>query len=196
MRRQTQTLFHGSENLWAAAMKDIAANVSHTHMVVSEEALNGVSKLCLNQLRNFWGQDYAKAIVIDGPSRQMLRVRIERRASIDHTRTGILDACGSLGVRCLLSSQDHGCGTVTKKTAGDDMSQGVVVLLPREGAEFDGEQKRILLGVCTHVINGARNSGSSADAAETEDRSAFDVSGKSHPIDQTSVDAWTRDTGV
>src|SRR5260370_23564051 len=77
MGRQTKTIFHGSENLRAAAMKDKAANVSNTQVVVSEEALDRVAKLCFNELRNFRGQDNAKAFVSDGPSRQMVRVALK-----------------------------------------------------------------------------------------------------------------------
>ena len=196
MGRQTKTIFHGSENLGAAAMKDIAADVSHTHVVVSEEALDGVAKLCFNELRNFRGEDDAKAFVIDGPSRQMLGVGKKRGTSINDARTRILNAGGPLAVRCLLSSQDHGCGAVTEESAGDDMSHGVVILLPGEGAEFDREQERILFGVCTHIINGARNSGGAANAAETEDRGALNVPGEAHAVDEAGVDAWTGDTGV
>ena len=78
MGRQIETILHGSENLGAAAMKDIAANVSHTHVVVSEEALDGVTKLCFDELRNLRGEDDAEAFVSDGPSRQVLGVGIER----------------------------------------------------------------------------------------------------------------------
>ena len=175
MGRQTKTFFHGSENLGAAAMKDKAANISYAQVVVSEELLDGVPKLRFNEFRNFRGKDNAEALVIDGPSCQVLRVGIKRGTSINHARTRILNAGGPLGVRCLLSSQDDGCGAVTEESAGDDVSHGIVVLLPCEGAEFDRKQERILLGVRTHIINGARNSGGSANAAETEDRGAFNV---------------------
>ena len=165
MGRQTKTILHGPENLGAAAMKDIAANVSHTHVVVSEEALDGVTKLCFDELRNLRGEDDAEAFVSDGPSRQVLGVGIERGPSIDDAGAGILNAGGPSGVRRVLSSQDYGGGAVTEESAGDDMSQGVVILLPGEGAEFDREQERILFGVGTHIIDGARNSGGSANAA-------------------------------
>jgi hypothetical protein len=153
--RQTKTIFHGSKDFGAAAMKDIAADVSHTHVIVSEEALDSVAKLCLNELRNFRGEDDTKTLVIDGPSCQMLRIGIKRGTSINDTRTGILNAGWPSPVWRRLSSQDHGCSAVTEESAGDDMSQGVVLVLPRERAEFDREQERILFGVGTHIIDRA-----------------------------------------
>src|ERR1700754_4846910 len=107
MGRKTETIFHGFENLGAAAVKDKAANVSHTQIVVSEEALDGVTKLCFNQLRNFRREDNAKAFVVDDPSRQMLRVGIKRGTSINDARTGIANAGRPLGVRRILSSQNY-----------------------------------------------------------------------------------------
>src|SRR5207302_1716975 len=196
MGRQTKTLFHGSENLGAAAVKDIAAYVSHTQVIVREEVFNSVTKLCFNEFRNFRGEDNAKAFVSDGPSRQVLRVGIKCGTGSNDARTRILNASRPSGVRCLLSSQNNGCRAITKKSAGDDMSQGVVVLLPSKGAEFDREQERILFGVCAHIIDGARNSSGSANAAEAEYRGAFNVPREAHFIDKTGVDAWTGDAGV
>src|ERR1700739_989313 len=101
-------------------MKNKAANVVHTQAVVSEEVLDGVTKLCLNQLRHFRGEDNAKAFVIDVPSGQMLRVGIHRGARRNDARARILNAGGPSAVRCLLSSQDHGCGAVAEASAGDE----------------------------------------------------------------------------
>ncbi len=71
----------------------------------------------------------------------------------------------------------------------------MVVVLPGEGAELDGEQEGVLVGEGADVVGGTGDAGGSGDAAEAEDGRALDVDGEGHPVDEAGIDGGAGDTG-
>jgi hypothetical protein len=96
----------------------------------------------------------------------------------------------------LFACEDDGSGTVTEESAGDDVSHGVVVLLPGEGTELDREEESVLGGVGADVIDGACYAGDSCNTAEAEDGSPLDVAGEAHAVDEPGVDAGAGNASV
>ena len=90
--------------------------------------------------------------------------------------------------------EDGGC-SVGEEAGGDEVGDRLVVVLPGEGAELDGEEQSYLFGEGADVVGGAGDAGGSGDAAETEDGRALDVSGKGQAVDEAGVDGGAGDAG-
>ncbi len=93
------------------------------------------------------------------------------------------------------SSDDDGSGAVGEEAGGDEIGDGLVIVLPGEGTEFDGEQKGDVFGEGANVVRSARDSGGSGDAAEAEDGSALDVYRERKAVDEAGVDGGAGDSG-
>ena len=156
--------------------------LSHAEIVVGEEIFDGVREArVLTSSGTSAERTMLKPLWSDLPPHQVLGIGIEGGAGIDDTRTGLFDACGLCWpMRCLFPGENDGGGAVSEESAGDQVGHGVVVLLPGERAEFDGEQESVLVGEGAHVVDGAGDSCGSGDAAEAEDWGALDVLRKAH----------------
>ena len=93
------------------------------------------------------------------------------------------------------AGDDDGGGAVAEEAAGDEVGDGLVVVLPGERAELDGEQERELVGEGADVVGGACDACGSGDAAEAEDGCALDGGRERHPIDEAGVDGGAGDAG-
>ena len=107
----------------------------------------------------------------------------------------MLDAGLALADGCVGAGDDDGGGAVAEEAAGDEVGDGLVVVLPGEGAELDGEQERELIGEGADVVGGAGDAGGSGDAAEAEDGRALDGGGEGHAVDEAGVDGGAGDAG-
>jgi hypothetical protein len=120
-------------------VEDEAANLPHTQVVISQETLDRITKLLADKFRNLSGKDNVEAAVIDVPSHQMFRIRVERRAGIKDARTRIFNARGSFGVWRFLSRQNDCGGSISKESAGDKIGHRVVVFLPGKRTKLNRE---------------------------------------------------------
>ncbi len=100
--------------------------------------------------------------------------------------------CGELAFRA--GDDDGGC-SVGEEAAGDEVGDGLVVVLPGEGAEFDREEQGDLFGEGADVVGGAGDAGGSGDAAQAEDGRALDVDGEWQAVDEAGVDGGAGDAG-
>ena len=121
---------------------------------------------------------------------------VHDRAGGEYTRTGSFETCFALAVRCVFAGDNDCACSITEESAGDDVGHGMVVLLPVERAEFDGEQESVLVRIGADVVDGAGDSGNSGGAAEAEDGRALDVAREAHAIDEACVDAGAGDAGM
>ena len=96
---------------------------------------------------------------------------------------------------CFVACNQDGGGAIAEEADGDEVGDGLVVTLPGEGAELNGEQDGDLIGVRADVVGGAGEAGGSGDAAEAEDGSAADVGREGHAIDEARIDRGTGDAG-
>ena len=99
------------------------------------------------------------------------------------------------GERGFAAGDDDCGGAVAEEAAGDEVGDGLVVVLPGEGAELDGEKERVLVGEGADVVGGAGDAGGSGDAAEAEDGGALDAGGEGHEVDEAGVDGGAGDAG-
>ena len=106
--RKAQGALHGFENLRSATVEDVAADVAHAEIVVGEEVFNGAPQLRVDEFRNVRGQDDVEPALIDVPPHQVFGVGIERGASGDDARAGLVDASGLSGDRRLFPGEDDG----------------------------------------------------------------------------------------
>ncbi len=102
---------------------------------------------------------------------------------------------GGVGELALGAGDDYGGGAVGEEAGGDEVGDGLVVVLPGEGAELDGEQQSDLVGEGADVVGGAGDAGGSGDAAQAEDGGALDVDGEGHAVDEAGVDGGAGDAG-
>src|SRR5260370_177271 len=71
---------------------------------------------------------------------------------------------------------------ISEEAAGDEVGDGLVVVLPGKGAEFDREEEGVLVGEGADIVGGAGNAGGSSDAAEAEGGGALDAGGEGHQV--------------
>ena len=109
--------------------------------------------------------------------------------------TRLLGPGGRVGDDSFVAGEDDGGAPVAEEPAGDEIRDGLVVILPGERAELDREEQDDLLGMAGQIVAGARDAGGSGDAAKAEDGGALDVRGERHLVDQAGVDGGGRDAG-
>src|SRR5215471_3110282 len=89
---------------------------------------------------------------------------------------------------------EYDCGrAVSEESRGDDVGHGEIILLPREGAELNGEKDGVLVGEGPEIVHGARDASGTGNAAETEDGCALDVLGEAHQVNEAGIDAGASD---
>src|SRR5260370_6496957 len=84
---------------------------------------------------------------------------------------------------------------VSGEAAGDEVGDGLVVVLPGKGAEFDREEEGVLVGEGADIVGGAGNAGGSSDAAEAGDGGALDAGGEGHQVNEAGVGGWGGGSG-
>ena len=183
--------FHGFEDLGASAMEDVAGDVGLGEVVVGEEGLDVVEEVFVDDFGDVGGEDDFEAEVADGPAHDVFGVAVEGGAGGEDFGAGM----GGLGEFGFGTGDEDGCGSVGEEASGDEVGDGLVVVLPGEGAEFDGEEEGYLFGEGLDVVGGACDSGGSGDAAEAEDGGALDVDGEGHAVDEAGVDGGAGDSG-
>jgi hypothetical protein len=107
----------------------------------------------VHNLGNVGGEDDLEAKVSDLPAHDVFGVSIKCRARVEHlwtcAGTALFGKCG------FAAGDDDCCGAVAEEAAGDQIGDGLVVVLPGEGAELDGEKERVLVGEGADVVGGA-----------------------------------------
>ena len=148
----------------------------------------------VDDLGDVGGEDDFEADVADVPAHDVFGVSIECRARVKDAGAGAVVQAW-FAERCFAAGDDDGGGAVAEEAAGDEIGDGLVVVLPGEGAELDGEKKRVLVGEGADVVGGAGDAGGSGDAAEAEDGCALDAGGEGHAVDEAGVDGGAGDAG-
>src|ERR1700688_2976434 len=149
--------------------------------------------MLVDDLRNVGGEDDFEAHVSDVPAHDVLGMSIKSRARVEDLWTGA--GTGFFAEGGFTAGDDDCCGAVAEETAGDEVGDGLVVVLPGEGTEFDGEEQRVLVGEGADVVGGAGDAGGSGDATEAEDGGALDGGGEGHQVDEAGVDRRAGDAG-
>jgi hypothetical protein len=84
---------------------------------------------------------------------------------------------------------------ISEEAAGDEVGDGLVVVLPGKGGEFDREEEGVLVGEGADIVGGAGNAGRTSDAAEAQDGGALDAGGEGHQVNEAGVDRGAGDAG-
>src|ERR1700745_3937636 len=100
--------------------------------------------MLVDDLRDVGGEDDFEAHVSDIPAHDVFCVPIECRARVEDLWTGAGTAF--FGERGVAAGDDDCGGAVSEESAGDQICDGLVVVLPGERTELDGEKKRVLIG--------------------------------------------------
>ena len=148
----------------------------------------------MDDLGDVGGEDDLEAEIADVPAHDVLGVAVEGGAGGEDLWADFW-AAGSFCESGFGAGDDDGGGSVTEEAAGDEVGDGLVVVLPGEGAELDGEEQGVLVGKGADVVGGAGDACCSGDAAEAEDGRALDVGGEGHAVDEASVDGGAGDAG-
>ena len=193
--REVERVLHGFENLGAAGVKDVAGDVVDGEAVVGEEGLDVAAEVFVDDLGDVGREVDLEAHVADVPAHDVLGVAIEGGAGVEDPGAGDAGGAGALGEGGFGACDDDGGGAVAEEAAGDEVGDGLVVVLPGEGAEFDGEEQSVLVGEGADVVRGAGDAGGSGDAAKAEDGSALHAGGEGHEVDEAGVDGRAGDAG-
>jgi hypothetical protein len=126
----------------------------------------------------------------DVPTHHALSVAVEGGAGGEDAGTALFAAERGVG-----TGDEHSGGAVSEKSAGDEVRDGLVVILPGERAELDREKQSVLVGKGADVVGGAGDSCSSGDTAQAEDGRALDVDREGQPVDQARVYGGAGDSG-
>ena len=176
-------------------MEDVAADAVHGQAVVAEEGFNVATEVLVDDLGDLRGEDDLEAGVGNVPAHDALGVAIEGRTRGDDAGGWLLDAGGALAEWGVGTGDDDRGRAVAEETAGDKVGDGLVVVLPGEGAELNGEKEGVLIGEGADVIGGTGDARGSGDTAKAEDGGALDVYGERHPVDEAGVDGGAGDAG-
>src|SRR5882757_6813472 len=149
--------------------------------------------MLVDDLRDVGGEDDFEAHVSDVPTHDVLGMSVKSRTRVKNLRTGA--GAGFFAEGCFAAGDDDCGGAVAEEAAGYEVGDGLIVVLPGEGTEFDGEKKRVLVGEGANVVGGTRDAGCSGDATEAEDGSAFDRGRERHEVDEAGIDGGTGDAG-
>src|SRR3984893_3805294 len=147
--------------------------------------------MLVDNLRDIGGEDDFEAHVSDVPAHDVFRMSIKCRARVEDLWTGA--GAGFFAQRSFAASDDDCGGAVAEEAAGDEVGDGLVVVLPGEGTEFDGEKEGVLDGEGADVGGGAGDAGGSGDATEAEDGGALDGGGEGHQVNEAGVDGGAGD---
>ena len=195
--REVERFFRRFEDLGAAGVEDPGADVGEGEGLGGEEGVDVAAEVFEDYFGHVRGEDYAEAGVADVPAHDVLGVAVEGAAggedlwSVRGRWVGDADSSASLrndnkeagppasrkddkggggGDVGFVSGEDDGGAAVAEEAGGDEVCDGLVVVLPGEGAEFYREEENDLLGKGAEVVRGAGDAGGSSDAAEAEDR--------------------------
>ena len=126
---------------------------SRAETVVGEEGFDVAAEVFVDDLGDVGREDDLEAEVADVPAHDVLGVAIEGGAGVEDLRAGA--GAVFFAERCFAAGDDDGGGAVAEEAGGDEVGDGLVVVLPGEGAELDGEQQRVLVGEGADVVGGA-----------------------------------------
>src|ERR1700733_8284716 len=149
--------------------------------------------MLVDDLGDVGGEDDLEAHVADAPAHDVFGVAIEGGAGVEDAWTAAW-----AGFFCewgFAAGNDDRGGAVAEEAAGDEVGDGLVVVLPGEGAELDGEEQGVLLGEGADVVGGAGDACGTGDAAQAEDGGALDAGGEGHEVDEAGVDGGAGDAG-
>src|SRR5258708_3057158 len=149
--------------------------------------------MLVDDVRDVGGEDDFEAHVSDVRTHDVFGMSIESRARVEDLWTSA--GTGFFAEQGFAAGDDDCCGSVAEEAAGDEIGDGLVVVLPGEGAELDREKERVLVGEGADVVGGAGDAGGSCDAAEAEDGRALDGGGEGHEVDEAGVDGGAGDAG-
>jgi hypothetical protein len=183
-------LLHRFEDFGTAGVEDVGGDVCAGEAIVGEESIYVAEEVLFDDFGDVRGEDNFEAGIDDVPSHDALGVAVEGGACVKDA--GAVIAAVEIGFG---SGDDYGRGSVGEEPGGDEIGDGLVVVLPGERAEFDGEQKGDLFGEGADVIGSAGDSGGSGDTAETEDGGALDVDRKGKTVNEAGVDGRAGDSG-
>src|SRR5882757_8696039 len=149
--------------------------------------------MLVDDLRDVGGEDDFEAHVSDVPTHDVLGMSVKCRTRVKNLRTGA--GAGFFAEGCFAAGDDDCGGAVAEEAAGYEVGDGLIVVLPGEGTELDGEKERVLVGEGADVVGGAGDAGCSGDAAQAEDGCALDGGGEGHQVDEAGIDGGACDAG-
>ena len=163
--------------------------------MLGKEAVDIAAEVFEDDFGDVGREDDAEACVDDVPSHDVPGVAIEGAARGEDLRHARQRCGGELGEDGFGAGEDDGRAAIAEDSGGDEVGDGLIIILPGEGAEFDREQKRELVREGAEIVGGAGDAGGSSDAAEAEDGGALDVGGERHQVDEAGVDGGGSDAG-
>src|SRR5258708_32043594 len=122
--------------------------------------------MLVDDLRDVGREDDFEAHVSDVPAHDVLGMSIECRARVKDLWAGA--GAGFFAEGGVAAGDDDCGGAVAEETAGDEVGDGLVVVLPREGTELDGEKERVLVGEGADVVGGAGGGGGTGEGTRAE----------------------------
>src|ERR1700733_13880796 len=117
--------------------------------------------MLIDNLRDVGGKDDFEPHVSNVPTHDVLGMSIECRTRVENLWTGA--GAGFFAEGGFAAGDDDCGGAVAEEAAGDEVGNGLVVVLPGEGTELDGEKERVLVREGADVVGGARDAGGSGD---------------------------------
>src|SRR5271168_5501330 len=108
--------------------------------------------MLIDDLGDLGGEDDFEAHVADAPAHDVFGVSIESRARVEDLWAGDAGGAGAPGERGFAAGDDDRGGAVAEEAARDQIGDGLVVVLPGEGAELNGEKERVLVGEGSDIV--------------------------------------------
>lgn len=181
----------GFEDLGAAGVEDPRFDVGEGEVVFGEEAVHVAAEVFEDDFGDVGRKDDAEASVANIPAHDVLGVAVESAAGGEDFGC----VCGGDREAGFVAGNNYRGASIAEEAGGDEVGDGLVVVLPGEGAELDREEEGDLFGEGADVVRRAGDAGGTGDAAEAKDGGALDMRGERHPVDEAGVDGGRGNAG-